>query len=629
VAITYTWIEDTELPVISTTATSGDLGCNPTVTDPVFTGLDNCDGVFDPIVNSEGPTTIDGCDYTVTWTATYTDNCGNVAIPVIITYTWTEDTELPVISTTAVSGQLPGCNPTVVAPTFTGLDNCDGVFDPVITTTGPTNVGCDYTQTWTADYTDACGNTAIPVEITYTWLEDTEPPEITCPGNQNVVINNGDVYTHNDNSWDATATDNCPGVITLTFTLSGATTTPPPPNTTLNGVSFNQGSTTVTWTAIDECGNVATCSFEVFVAGTADIMVEKTGPASITAGQDITYTIVVTNNGPATAPQVTLTDILPAEILPPITYTLNGIPMGNWPGNIDFYNMEVGGVETITITGMVACDANDFSNTAEVELALPFTDPDLSNNTSTVDTEIINPLAVTADVTDAPCPDEGAIDITVTGGTPPYSYFWTGPNGFTSTDEDLTGLSSGSYTVTVTDENGCITSGTWTVESEDILPPTFTLPIDSVSYCANNVINAVYNPNPTPGIIPEYDDVTFPRPEYYLFESGSTVFDLDSTLNNFFDNCCSDEELIIHWRIDFSPTPNPATVLHELITQPPIPPQTGQPSEYGDIEFPSDGVYFNNIDHYMYYWLEDCNGNVSEEQMFIITVTPRPNVIKN
>lgn len=48
----------------------------------------------------------------------------------------------------------------------------------------------------------------------------------------------------------------------------------------------------------------------------------------------------------------------------------------------------------------------------------------------------------------------GSIDITVSGdGTAPYLYAWSGPNGFTSTDEDLTNLYAGWYIVTVTDAN--------------------------------------------------------------------------------------------------------------------------------------------------------------------------------
>jgi hypothetical protein len=52
------------------------------------------------------------------------------------------------------------------------------------------------------------------------------------------------------------------------------------------------------------------------------------------------------------------------------------------------------------------------------------------------------------------CPGEanGSIDLSVSGGTGPYTYAWS--NGATS--EDLTGLAAGTYNVTVTDAGGDI-----------------------------------------------------------------------------------------------------------------------------------------------------------------------------
>jgi len=53
----------------------------------------------------------------------------------------------------------------------------------------------------------------------------------------------------------------------------------------------------------------------------------------------------------------------------------------------------------------------------------------------------------------------GSSAYTVSGGTPSYDYNWSGPNGFTSNAQDLTGLTdatdAGAYTLTVTDANGC------------------------------------------------------------------------------------------------------------------------------------------------------------------------------
>jgi hypothetical protein len=48
----------------------------------------------------------------------------------------------------------------------------------------------------------------------------------------------------------------------------------------------------------------------------------------------------------------------------------------------------------------------------------------------------------------------GAINATITGGTAPLTFAWTGPGG-PYTTEDLTALASGHYKLTVTDASGC------------------------------------------------------------------------------------------------------------------------------------------------------------------------------
>ncbi len=64
------------------------------------------------------------------------------------------------------------------------------------------------------------------------------------------------------------------------------------------------------------------------------------------------------------------------------------------------------------------------------------------------------------------CPDsdDGSIEVTVYGGTAPYSYLWS--NG--ATDEDPTGLAPGNYTFTVTDNNGCL----WPSPTVSVNAPT-------------------------------------------------------------------------------------------------------------------------------------------------------------
>lgn len=78
-------------------------------------------------------------------------------------------------------------------------------------------------------------------------------------------------------------------------------------------------------------------------------------------------------------------------------------------------------------------------------------------------TVTVDPLIKTVDVikkTTCFGSDDGSINITVSGGIPfttgkPYTFSWTGPNGFTSADEDISGLKPGSYNLVINDNGNC------------------------------------------------------------------------------------------------------------------------------------------------------------------------------
>jgi len=55
----------------------------------------------------------------------------------------------------------------------------------------------------------------------------------------------------------------------------------------------------------------------------------------------------------------------------------------------------------------------------------------------------------------------GAIDLSPTGGTTPYTFSWTGSVSFSASTEDISGLKSGTYSVTVTDANSCTSVNNW------------------------------------------------------------------------------------------------------------------------------------------------------------------------
>ena len=70
-------------------------------------------------------------------------------------------------------------------------------------------------------------------------------------------------------------------------------------------------------------------------------------------------------------------------------------------------------------------------------------------------------ISVSANTGDVSCfgGNDGEVDLTVSGGTTPYAFAWNNQE----TSEDLTGLTAGLYTVTISDANGCQTTGSYLV----------------------------------------------------------------------------------------------------------------------------------------------------------------------
>lgn len=234
------------------TITATANGCSSSITASVTIGDSQPPVLTCPVTGVQNVTTDPDCKYIhagASWDAEATDNCN-----FSLTY------------------QLTGSS----SGTGTTLDGV--AFELGITTV-----------TWTA--TDLAGNIQT-CSFTVNVVDDDDPL-INCPvsGTQNVTTSFGFcTYNHSGTGWNATASDNCDPSVSITYSLSGATSGT---GSSLNGVAFNQGSTTVTWTATDDGGNSSVCTFIVVVTDNQSPTISCPGNQIRAANTGIcSYTVV-------------------------------------------------------------------------------------------------------------------------------------------------------------------------------------------------------------------------------------------------------------------------------------------------------------------------------------------------
>ncbi len=155
------------------------------------------------------------------------------------------------------------------------------------------------------------------------------------------------------------------------------------------GPSPISNTSTVTTTVADEdpTDNQATVTTPVNAA-TADLSIGKLGPASVTAGGNVTYTILVRNHGPSDAPGVSVSDPTPADL----TFVGNtGDCTTAFPCALGA--LSAGQTRTIVSTFLVptAYGAASILNTASVTTTVA--DGDSSNNSASVTTAVVPPSA--------------------------------------------------------------------------------------------------------------------------------------------------------------------------------------------------------------------------------------------
>ncbi|PSR01421.1 MAG: hypothetical protein BRD50_08885, partial [Bacteroidetes bacterium SW_11_45_7] len=197
----------------------------------------------------------------------------------------------------------------------------------------------------------------------------------------------------------------------------------------------------------------------------------------------------------------------------------------------------------------------DVSNLPAANYNVTVTD---SNGCSkTYSTTITQPdsLALNATTSTAGCVGDsnGIVDLNVFGGTTPYSYAWS--NGATS--EDLNNVPSGTYTVTVTDDHGCVDSLSATVDN-------FNQPVADFTFntaCEGAPVNFINQSSVSIGLLSyewhfgDGSTTTSPNPSYtYATADTYTVTLIATTNQGCADTVSKDVEVYPEPTADFTAT---------------------------------------------------------------------------
>ncbi len=406
----------------SYTVTGTSLGCTSTAVATITIG-----GSITPTVNSpticigQTATLTGGSATTYAWSAGLSATTGSTV------------TGSPATTTSyTVTGTSGGCSGTAVA-TIT--------VNPLPVISVPAIAICAGTP----------GTLTASGASTYSWAPATG---LSATIGSSVTANPGGTTTY---TITGTAATGCTNTTTVVVTVNPLPTITVPPITIcagLSGLLTASGASTYTWAPAT--GLSATTGTSVTANPSVTSTYTVTGTSA--AGCTNTTTVIVTVNA------------LPVLAVAPITIC-TGIAG----------SLTVSGANTYTwspATGLSATtgatvSANPGSTTTYTVTGTAATG---CTNTTTVTVTVTPPASLVITKVNVSCfgGTNGSATVTPTGGTTPYTYSWSPSGGSAAT---ASGLAAGTYTVTVTTNNGCISTATTIITQ----PTGMTLTMGSVN----------------------------------------------------------------------------------------------------------------------------------------------------
>ncbi len=409
---------------------------------------------------------------TYTVTVTMTNSCGNTA-----SYTQ---------QITVVDGGGASASAMITAQL-----TCNGGADAVATAAG-TGGSLPYTYLWDDPLAQS---TAIATDLgagTYTVLVSdnlgcagsasitiADPPMLiatasmtpascaTADGTVSITTTTGGTgpYTYAWDNGDTTATADSLASGTYTVTITDSNSCQNTQVFTLNDV----GGTTISGTTVTDatCNGGSDGAVAISVSGgtTPYTYAWSNGDTieDVTGLKEGTYTVTVTDSaGCKTIESATVSEPLPIALATTIADANCGVADGSIVASVS------GGTPGYEYLWSNAVTTSSNSGLVAGAYTLTITDTNSCTATYTVIVSNANSPEITAVVDDLTCngSGDGAIDLTVSGGTTPYTYLWLHNGSFI---QDVSGLDANSYTVILNDGGGCQTAQTFSVTEPDVL----------------------------------------------------------------------------------------------------------------------------------------------------------------